>query len=56
MRGFAAALLLLAAAPLFAFDMRRADGKTLVNGKTVRLKPRDASVRIGIAFHAEYAK
>ncbi len=56
MRGFAPALLLLAAAPLFAVDAGRADGKAVVNGKTVRFKPSDASVRIRIAFNAEYAK
>jgi len=49
-RGFEAALLLLAAAPLLAVDMERADGKA-VNSKTVRF-----NVRLSIAFNAEYAK
>jgi hypothetical protein len=38
MRHFAAILLFLAAAPLFAVDTARADGKAVVNGKTVRFK------------------
>ena len=38
MRGLAAALLLLVAAPLFAVDTGRADGKAVVGGKTVRFK------------------
>jgi hypothetical protein len=56
MRGLLAALLLLRAAPLFAVDTGKADGKVVVNGKTVRFKPDGASVRIRIAFNAEYAK
>jgi len=38
MRRLVAILLLLAAAPLFAVDTGRADGKAVVNGKTVRFK------------------
>jgi hypothetical protein len=38
MRGLLAALLLLSAGPLFAVDTGKADGRAVVNGKTVRFK------------------